>query len=164
MAISSYTRANVGPYSSPAAKEKGSDWGAKLYASYEKLTFTAAGFTTASAGDIPLITLPPGNVRLFGGLSWVACPVGTATSDLDIGWGAYTNQAGTAVTANEDGIAASLDVGAAPSRRISTTSRSTSTSIARAACRSSAPSTPPTRRPRATSSSRSSTRGCKTWP
>lgn len=111
MAISVYTRANVGPYSTPAVKAKGSDWGAKLAMSFEKITFTAAGFTSASAGDIPLIWLPAGNIRLIGGLSWLACPVGTATSDLDVGWGAYTKQDGTAVVADYDGIAASLDVG-----------------------------------------------------
>lgn len=113
MAISTYTRANRGPFSTPPALEKGSDWGAKLYSSYEKITFTAAGFTSASAGDIPLIYLPPGNVRLYGGLSWVSCPQGTATSDLDVGYGAYTKQDGTAVAADYDGIEASLDVGGA---------------------------------------------------
>ena len=111
MAISTYTRAAGGPFSSPPQKQKGSNWGAGVHAFYEKLTFTAAGFTTASLGDIPLVKLPPGNVRLLCDLSRLICPVGTATSDFDLGWGAYTNQDGTAVVADYDGIAASLDVG-----------------------------------------------------
>ena len=113
MAISVYTRAAASIFSDPARRVKGSDWGSPLRVSYEKITFTTAGFTTASAGDIPLIQLPPGNVRLIGGLSWISCPQGTATSDLDIGWAAYTKADGTAVNADGDGIEASLDVGGA---------------------------------------------------
>ena len=98
---------------SPKVMAKPGDWGSKLRASYCKLTFTAAGFTTASAGDIGLIRMPAGKVRLLVDLCRIICPIGTATSDLDIGWAAHTNQAGAAVAANEDGLAASLDVGAA---------------------------------------------------
>jgi hypothetical protein len=87
------------------------DWGSKVRCSFAKLTFTAAGYTTASAGDIGLIKLPAGKVRILGDLSRIICPQGTSTSDLDIGWAAYVGQDGVAVTANEDGIAASLDVG-----------------------------------------------------
>ena len=111
MAISVFTRANVGPFSTPPAKQKSSNWGGDLRASFEKLTFTAAGFTTASLGDIPLMMLPPGSVRLLCDLSRTICPVGTASSDLDLGYGAYTTQGGTAVSADYDGISASLDVG-----------------------------------------------------
>jgi hypothetical protein len=113
MAISVYTRTTPDYFSDPSRRAKGSDWGVKLHSSTTKLTFTAAGFTTASLGDIPLILLPPGLVRVHGGLSWIACPIGTATSDLDIGYGAYTKTDGTAVVADYDGIAASLDVGGA---------------------------------------------------
>jgi len=111
MAISTYTRSVVGPFSTPPVKEKPGDWGAKIRATYEKLTFTAAGFTTASLGDIPLFYLPPGNIRLLGDLGRLICPAGTSTSDLDIGYGAYVKQDGTAVNADYDGIGASLDVG-----------------------------------------------------
>jgi hypothetical protein len=111
MAISAYTRAASGPFSTQPTRAKSTDWGAKLKVSYEKITFTTAGFTTASLGDIPLILLPPGNVRLYCDLSRLICPAGTATSDLDLGWGAHTKADGTAVVADYDGIAASLDVG-----------------------------------------------------
>jgi hypothetical protein len=95
----------------PSERVKGYDWGAKLRVSYAKLTFTAAGTTTASAGDISLIKLPKGFVRVYGYLSRLICPAGTATADLDLGWAAYVNQAGSTVSADGDGIAASLDVG-----------------------------------------------------
>ena len=86
-------------------------WGSKLRSSHCKLTFTAAGFTTAALGDISLIRMPPGAVRILVDLCRVVCPVGTATSDLDIGIAAYTNAAGTAVALNGNQLADSLDVG-----------------------------------------------------
>jgi hypothetical protein len=88
-----------------------SDWGSKLRASFCKLTFTAAGFTTAALGDISLIAMPPGAVRIFPDLCRLICPAGTATSDLDIGIAAYTNAAGTAVALAGIALADSLDVG-----------------------------------------------------
>lgn len=87
------------------------DWGAKLRTNYAKLTFTAAGFTTAAAGDITLIKMPPGKVRIYSDLSRLVCPVGTATSDLDIGVSAYTNMAGATVALVGNALADSLDVG-----------------------------------------------------
>lgn len=98
-------------YATNNAKVAPSDWGSKLRVSYAKLTFTAAGFTTASAGDISLIRMPAGKVRIYSDLCRVVCPAGTATSDLDIGWGAYKNALGVDVAADGDGLAASLDVG-----------------------------------------------------
>ena len=47
------------------------DWGSKLRASFAKLTFTAAGFTSAAAGDIQLIRMPAGPVRILRMLSQV---------------------------------------------------------------------------------------------
>jgi hypothetical protein len=88
-----------------------SDWGSKARISFCKLTFTAAGFTSAAAGDISLIAMPPGAVRIFPDLCRLICPVGTATSDLDIGIAAYTNAAGTAVALSGIALADSLDVG-----------------------------------------------------
>lgn len=88
-----------------------SDWVAKLRVSYCKLTFTAAGFTTAALGDISLIRMPPGAVRILPDLCRLICPAGTATSDLDIGISAYTNAAGTAVALAGAALADSLDVG-----------------------------------------------------
>jgi hypothetical protein len=82
--------------------------------SYGKLTFTAAGYTTAAAGDIKLIRMPAGPVRIISGLSRIVCPAGTSTSDLDIGWSDYTSSTtGLTVTGDADGLAASLDVGGA---------------------------------------------------
>lgn len=96
---------------SPQTFVPSSDWGSKLRSSYCKLTFTAAGFTTAAAGDMSLIRMPPGAVRILPDLCRLVCPAGTATSDLDIGIGAYTNAAGTAVALSGIALADSLDVG-----------------------------------------------------
>jgi hypothetical protein len=82
-----------------------------LMQKHAKLTFTSAGFTTAAAGDLQLIRMPAGKIRIYSDLSRVVCPVGTATSDLDIGYGAYTGIDGVAVVADGDALAASLDVG-----------------------------------------------------
>jgi hypothetical protein len=84
-----------------------------LKIAYGKLTFTSAGFTTASAGDLGLLRLPGGQIRIYGHLSRIICPIGTATSDLDLGWAAYNKEDGTTGSADGDGIAASLDVGGA---------------------------------------------------
>jgi len=73
------------------------DWGSKIRASYAKLTFTAAGFTTSGAGDIPLIRMPAGKVRIYSDLSRVVCPAGAAGATLDIGTGAYKDNAGATV-------------------------------------------------------------------
>lgn len=89
----------------------GAEWGAKVRFSYAKLTFTAAGFTTAAAGDLSLIRMPAGKVKILPDLSRVICPAGTATSDLDVGYGAYTDQDGTAVALDGDAFVASADVG-----------------------------------------------------
>lgn len=87
-----------------------SDWGSKLRASYAKLTFTAAGFTTAALGDIALIRMPAGTVRILVDLCRIICPAGTTSSDLDIGVSAYkTNGATVALVGNA--LADSLDVG-----------------------------------------------------
>ena len=96
---------------SPQTFVPSSDWGSKLRASFCKLTFTAAGYTTAAAGDISLIRMPPGAVRIMPDLCRLVCPAGTATSDLDIGIGAYTTAAGVATAAAPIALADSLDVG-----------------------------------------------------
>lgn len=89
------------------------DWNAKMRVSFTKLTFTAAGFTTAAAGDIKLTRLPAGRIRVYPYLSKIVCPQGTSTSDLDIGWAAHVNEAGSPVSASHAGFADSLDVGGA---------------------------------------------------
>lgn len=95
----------------PQSQVPSSDWNSKLRVSFAKLTFTAAGFTTAAAGDIALIRMPAGRVRIYSDLSRVICPAGTATSDLDIGISAYVNAAGTTVALAGNALADSLDVG-----------------------------------------------------
>jgi len=75
------------------------------------LTFTAAGFTSAAAADIALLRLPAGNIRILRDLSFLKCPVGTATSDLDIGLQAYTKADGTTQSIQGIALADSLDVG-----------------------------------------------------
>jgi hypothetical protein len=96
---------------SPRTFVPSSDWGSKLRSSHASLTFTAAGFTTAALGDISLIRMPSGPVRILVDLCRIICPVGTATSDLDIGVSAYTNAAGATVALNGNQLADSLDVG-----------------------------------------------------
>lgn len=97
---------------SPRVMADARDWGSKLRSSHAKLTFTAAGYTTAAAGDIKLIRMPAGKVRILSDLSRVVCPAGTSTADLDIGIGAYKNNAGTTVDLDGVALADSLDVGA----------------------------------------------------
>jgi hypothetical protein len=55
--------------------------------------------------------MPAGPVRILVDQSWIVCPQGTATSDLDIGYGAYTGADGVAVVADENALADSVDVG-----------------------------------------------------
>lgn len=92
---------------------KPTDWGAVKRLSYGKLTFTAAGFTTAAAGDLFLIRMPAGRIRILERESYIVCPVGTTTADLDVGYGAYVGLDGVAVVADGKGFADSLDVGGA---------------------------------------------------
>jgi hypothetical protein len=100
-----------GNYSvSPRKKNKPEVWGSKLRSSTCTLTFTAAGYTTATTGDVALLRLPAGRIRLFPDLSRLICAQGTSTSDLDIGWAAYTTE-GVAVVADENGLGDSIDVG-----------------------------------------------------
>jgi hypothetical protein len=75
------------------------------------LVFTAAGFTSAAAGDISLLRLPPGPIRIRLDLSYLTCPAGTSTSDLDIGLAAYTKADGTTQALQGSLLADSLDVG-----------------------------------------------------
>ena len=113
MAISAPAKSEqyVNYTASPQTFVPASDWGSKLRSSFCKLTFTAAGFTTAALGDISLIRMPPGAVRILPDLCRVICPVGTATSDLDIGVSAYKNQSGATVALVGNALADSLDVG-----------------------------------------------------
>ncbi len=85
--------------------------GTPVYVLDAVLTFTAAGYTTAGAGDISLMRLPAGRIRIRRDLSFLKCPAGTATSDLDIGLAEYTGADGEAVVLDGIALADSLDVG-----------------------------------------------------
>lgn len=115
MAISAPTKSlQYTDYSAtPRVMVKPADWGSKLRVSYAKLTFTAAGFTSAGAGDIALIRMPAGRLRILRNLCWVVCPIGTATSDLDFGIGPYKDNSGATVALAGAALAGSLDVGGA---------------------------------------------------
>ena len=86
---------------------------AKVRIAIGELTFTAAGFTTAAAGDLKILKMPAGKVRILGALSRVICPAGTATADLDLGIGAYTKADGTTQALVGNNLADSLDAGGA---------------------------------------------------
>jgi hypothetical protein len=88
------------------------DWGAKLRASMCKLTFTAAGFTTDEVGDISLITMPAGKIRILPTLSYLVCPQGSATSLLDLGIGPYKDKNGATVGLAGKALGEDLAVGA----------------------------------------------------
>lgn len=85
--------------------------GTPVYVLHAVLTFTAAGFTSAAAADIALLRLPAGRIRILRDLSFLKCPVGTATADLDVGLQEYTKSDGTTQTIQGIALADSLDVG-----------------------------------------------------
>jgi hypothetical protein len=93
------------------SRDSGIPKGTTLYELQANLVFTAAGFTTAAAGDLSLLRLPAGTVRIYMALSKIICPAGTATSDLDIGISSYTSPAGATVSAVNNALSDSLDVG-----------------------------------------------------
>ena len=66
------------------------------------------------AGDanstVTLVKLPPGRVRIIGGLSRFYCNWTTSSQTMDIGWEAYTAQDGTTTAADVDGLVDGLDV------------------------------------------------------
>ena len=115
MAISAPTKsAQYTDYSaSPKTMVSARDWGSKLRSSYGKLTFTAAGFTTAGANDLQLIRMPAGKIRIHVDKSRVVCPAGAAGATLSIGTGAYKDNAGATVAADGLALASSVVITAA---------------------------------------------------
>lgn len=73
--------------------------------------------TQSGAGDmyseVELVKLPAGTVRLLGLLSFLAHNWTIALVDMQIGWKAYTDIDGNAVTADAAGLDADVDVDAA---------------------------------------------------
>jgi hypothetical protein len=82
-----------------------------------KVNFAKVTFTQSGAGDatstVNLIDLPAGKVRFLGNMSALECSAFGASRVLDIGWTAYTDIDGAAVTADADGLDNDLDVSAA---------------------------------------------------
>ena len=111
MAISAPTRSSQYTDNNPYLRTDVVNPGTPVYVLTAVLTFTAAGFTSAAAGDLALLRLPPGNIRVRLDLSYLTCPAGTATSDLDVGLAAYTKNDGTTQSAQANLFADSLDVG-----------------------------------------------------
>ena len=66
------------------------------------------------AGDanstVTLGKLPPGKVKILGGLSRFYCNWVTSSQTMDIGWKAYTDLDGDAVALDVDGLVDGLDV------------------------------------------------------
>jgi len=71
--------------------------------------FTGAGNPTA----FPIGMLPAGSITVFPALSWLNCDDAAATADLDVGYGAFVNEDGTAVVADPNGWFDSVDIGTA---------------------------------------------------
>lgn len=113
MAISAPTTSTRYPADAMSRFEPGKpvNEGNPLFELIGSLTFTAAGFTTAAAGDLKLLRLPPGKLRIRLDLSRVVCPAGTATADLDLGLAAYTLPSGATQSLQGSILADSLDVG-----------------------------------------------------
>lgn len=68
----------------------------------------------SGAGDagssFEIVRLPPGKVRILAHLSWLEATTVAASATVDIGWDAYEDLDGTAVTLDVDGILNGGDV------------------------------------------------------
>ena len=108
MAISGYIRNSVRYSEDPTQEGKGA-----IIEVLMAVPITAAGFTSAAAGDIVLgkLAIPAGNWRIRTDLSRIQCPAGTATADLDLGLAAYVKADGTTQALQGALLADSLDVG-----------------------------------------------------
>ena len=99
-----YTNAFI---TTPAVKNPSSDWHGRLRLMYFVHDQSGAGDATSI---ISLVKLPPGRVRLHGKLSNIYVNWTTMSATLDVGWAAYTDENGTAVAADVDGIDNGIDV------------------------------------------------------
>jgi hypothetical protein len=80
---------------------------------FAKVTFTQGAAAGDANSTIDLIELPAGKVRFLGNMSSLVFSAFGAARVLDIGWLAYTDQNGTAVVADADGLDDGIDVSAA---------------------------------------------------
>ena len=95
----------------PPVKIEANQWNGKLRF-YEFDITTVAG----SDGDtIGLIKLPAGKQRIVLPLSRIAFSAFGAARTMDLGWEAYTDQDGTAVAADPNGLDDGIDVSGAGS-------------------------------------------------
>lgn len=92
---------------SPAVANPTSSWHGRLRIAYFTCDQSGAGDATSS---VALCKLPAGKVRVFLGLSKAYVNWTTASATLDLGWDAYTNPDGVAVTADPDGLVNGLAV------------------------------------------------------
>ena len=67
--------------------------------------------TTAGTGTVSLCKLPPGKVRIYPDLSRHICTQMEANADLHLGYAAHTNEAGTAVVADDNAFLDNADSG-----------------------------------------------------
>jgi len=98
-----YTNATANPVVQNAVH----DYHGRVRIAYFTCDQDGAGDATSS---VALCALPAGKVRvlLASSSAYVNWTTGSAT--LDLGWDAYTNTDGTAVTADPDGLVNGLDV------------------------------------------------------
>lgn len=99
---------------SPVVLNPGADWDAKLRIARGTLVLTASGTGTAS-----MIKLPAGRKLVYPHLSCVSAPDGAATSDINVGHGAYHNPASSgddrdAITADIDAFHVDGDLAGGP--------------------------------------------------
>jgi hypothetical protein len=91
----------------PPAPNETHEWHGRLRTAY--CTHVQSGVGDATS-IIYLFKLPPGSVRLMVPMCWAYVNWTTASATLDMGYGAYTNLAGTAVAADVDGIIDGISV------------------------------------------------------
>jgi hypothetical protein len=86
-----------------------SSWHGRIRGAYFVHDQSGAGDAGSS---VALVKLPPGSVRLLLPMSWMYVNWTTASATLDLGWDAYTDLDGAAVSADPDGLIDGIDVDA----------------------------------------------------
>jgi hypothetical protein len=109
MAAFTGTPVSAEPYASQHGANKANKKDAGLAVFAAPFSYThAAG---AGTGEVNLITLTPGKIRVFPQLSRIAISQMVATADFHLGHRAYYNSAGTLVPEDDDEFMANVDVG-----------------------------------------------------
>ena len=102
---------------SPPVIENSHNLHGRLRVAYFSHTQSEAGEVLST---VKIVKLPPGKIRLLGALSRIEHNWTESTVDMDIGWAAYVDLDGTAVSDNDDGLDADVDVEATGSIAIGT--------------------------------------------